>query len=46
MKYNIEITGIPGSISDDNLKYVVMNVLNKNTNVYVTADDIEYCSRY
>ena len=38
---NMEINGIPNSISDDNLESTVINVLSKATNVHVTADDIE-----
>ena len=37
----MEINGIPNSISDDNIKSTVINVLSKATNVHVTADDIE-----
>ena len=40
---NMEINGIPNSISDDNLKSTVINVLSKATNVHVTADDNEAC---
>ena len=40
---NMEINGIPNSISDDNLESTVTNVLSKATNVHVTADDIEAC---
>ena len=32
----MEINGIPGSISNDNLKSTVINVLSKATNVLVT----------
>ena len=42
---NMEINGIPNSISDDNLESTVINVLSKATNVHVTADDIEACHR-
>ena len=42
---NIEINGIPTSISDDNLESTVINVLSKATNVHATADDIEACHR-
>ena len=38
---NMEINGIPNSISDGNIKSTVINVLSKATNVHVTADDIE-----
>ena len=37
----MEINVIPNSISDDNIKSTVINVLSKATNVHVTADDIE-----
>ena len=40
---NMEINGIPNSISDDNLESTIMSVLSKATNVHVTADDIEAC---
>ena len=40
---NIETTGIPNSVSDDNLESTVMNVFRKSTSVYVMADDIEAC---
>ena len=42
---NMEINGIPNSISDDNLESTIMSVLSKATNVHVTADDIEACHR-
>ena len=42
---NMEINGILKSISDDNLESIVINVLSKATNAYVTADDIEACHR-
>ena len=42
---NLEIKGIPNSISDDKLESTVMNALSKATNVHVTADDIEACHR-
>ena len=42
---NMEINGIPNSISDDNLESTVTSVLSKATNVHVTADDIEACHR-
>ena len=42
---NMEINGIPNSISDDNLESTVTNVLSKATNVHVTADDIEACHK-
>ena len=42
---NMEINGIPNSISDDNLESTVINVLSKATNVHVIADDIEECHR-
>ena len=41
---NIEINGIPNTISDDNLELTVINVFSKATNVHVTADDIEACN--
>ena len=41
----MEINGIPNSISDDNLESTVFNVLSKDTNVLVAADDIEACHR-
>ena len=42
---NMEINGIPNSISDDNLESTVTSVLSKATNVHVTADDIVACHR-
>ena len=39
------ITGIPNSVSDDNLESTVINVLSKATNVHVTVDDIKVCHR-
>ena len=42
---NMEINGIPNSVSDDNLESTVVNVLSKATNVHVTVDDIETCHR-
>ena len=42
---NMEINGIPNSISDDSLEPTVISVLSKATNVHVTADDIEACHR-
>ena len=42
---NIEINGIPNSISHDNLESTVIDVLSKATNVHVTANDIEACHR-
>ena len=42
---NMEINGIPNSISDDNLESTVTNVFSKATNIHVTADDIEACHR-
>ena len=44
-RYDMEINGIPSSISDDNLESTVINVLSKATNVHVTADDVEACYR-
>ena len=41
----IEINGIPNSISDDNLKSTVTNILSNATNAYVTAVDIEACQK-
>ena len=35
---NMEINGIPNSISDDNLESTVINVLSKATNVHVIPD--------
>ena len=40
---NMEIDGIPNSISDDNLESTVFNVPSKATNVHVTTDDTEAC---
>lgn len=40
---NIEIPGIPNSISDNNLESTIVSVL--SINVYVAADDIEACCR-
>ena len=37
---NNEITGIPNSISDENLESTVINVPSKGTSVYVMADDM------
>ena len=42
---NMEINGIPNSISDDNIESTVINVLSKARNKHVTADDIEACHR-
>ena len=41
----IEINGIPNSISDDNWKSTVTNILSNATNAYVTAVDIEACQK-
>ena len=37
---NNEITGIPNTISDENLESTVINVPSKGTSVYVMADDM------
>ena len=42
---NMEINGIPNSMSDDNLKSTVINVLIRATNVHVTVNDIEASHR-
>ena len=39
---NNEITGIPNSISDENLESTVINVPSKGTSVYVMADDQDF----
>ena len=44
-RHNMEINGIPNSISDDHLEPTVINVLSKATNVHVTADHIDACHR-
>ena len=41
---NIEITGIPNSVSDQNLEKEVVDIL-KEINVVVSANDIEACHR-
>ena len=42
---NMEINGIPNSISDDHLESNAINVLSNATNVHVTADNIGACHR-
>ena len=42
---DIEITGIPNSISDDNVELTGINVLSKASNVCVTPDDIKTSHR-